>query len=112
MRASAQTPVNFELRREAGNVAFEGTFKEGFGAGQFTFASNPAYVATLRSLGVNFEDGNRDDQRFLMMALLDVSTSFIRSMQAENYRESGEKYLSMRIFRVTPELVRELPALG
>jgi len=112
MRGSAQTPVNFELRREAGNVAFEGTFKNGFGAGQFTFTPNPNYVSQLRNLGVTFEDNDRDDEQYLTMALLDVSTAYIRSMQAEGYRESGDKYLAFRIFKVTPELVRELRSLG
>lgn len=113
IRSSTQTPVSFELRREAGTVAFEGTFKDGFGAGQFTFTPNPAYAATLRSLGVSFDDDNRDDDsRLLTMAMLDVSTAFIRSMQAEGYRVSADKYLSMRIFHVTPELVRELRGLG
>jgi hypothetical protein len=112
LRATQQTPVSFSLRREAGNANFEGTFKDGFGAGQFTFNANPAYVATLRTLGVTFEEADHDEQKFLTMALLDVSTSFIQSMQAEGYRVSGEKYLEMRIFRITPDLVRELRGLG
>ncbi len=112
MRAATQTPVTFQLPREAGNIAFEGTFKDGFGAGQFTFTPNQNYIASLRSLGVTFEDSDRDDQQLMTMAMLDVSTAFIRSMQAEGYRVSAEKYLSMRIFHVTPELVRELRSLG
>ena len=112
MRATTQTPVTFQLARDAGIVAFEGTFKNGFGAGQFTFTPNQNYIASLRSLGVTFEESDHGDNQLLTMALLDVSTPFIRSMQAEGYRVSAEKYLSMRIFRVTPELVRELRSLG
>jgi hypothetical protein len=111
-RATTQTPVTFQLAREAGNLAFEGTFKDGFGAGQFTFTPNQNYIASLRTLGATFEDSDHDDQQLMTMALLDVSTTFIRSMQAEGYRVSADKYLSMRIFRVTPELVRELRSLG
>ena len=112
LRAASQTPVAFQLAREAGTVAFEGTFKDGFGAGQFTFTPSQTYVATLRSLGATFEESDHDDSSLLTMAMLDVSTPFIRSMQAEGYRVSAERYLSMRIFRVTPELVRELRSLG
>ena len=112
MRATTQTPVTFQLARDAGTAAFEGTFKNGFGAGQFTFTPSATYAATLRSLGVTFEDSDHDDSEQLTMAMLDVSTAFIRSMQAEGYHVSAEKYLSMRIFRVTPELVRELRSLG
>ena len=112
IRATTQTPVAFHLVREAGTVAFEGTFKNGFGAGQFTFTPSQTYVATLRTLGATFEESDHDDSQMLTMAMLDVSTSFIRAVQAEGYRVSAERYLSMRIFRVTPELVRELRSLG
>lgn len=112
LRATTQTPVAFTLHREAGDVAFEGTFKDGFGAGQFTFTPNHNYAATLRNLGVNYEDADRDDDHLLTMALLDVSTDYIRSMQGAGYHESAEKYLSMRIFSVTPELVQQFRSLG
>ncbi len=110
-RANVQTPVKFELRREAGTASFEGTFKEGFGAGQFSFTPNSEYISTLRALGAGFED-TADDEDLLIYATLDVSTAFIRSMQAEGYREPADTYLQMRIFKVTPELVRELRGLG
>lgn len=112
IQSSTQTPVTFTLQREAGTVAFEGTFKQGFGAGQFTFTPNRDYEATLQRLGATFEDRDRDDSHLLTMAMLNVSTAYIRSMQAEGYRETADKYLSMRIFRVTPELIHELRSLG
>lgn len=118
MAAATMTPVQFELRREAGNTAFEGTFRNGKGAGQFTFTGNRAYFDTLRSLGVDTTlDGrkkkNRDeDETLFALALHDVSTAFIRSMQAEGFKVSLEKYLQMRIFDITPEYVREMRSLG
>ena len=113
LRATTQTPATFELKREAGRIALEGTFKNGFGAGQFTFNENPNYIATLRNLGVTFEESDHDGDEMLTMTMLDVSTDFIRSLQAEGYRGlSGEKYVAMRIFKVTPELIRELRSLG
>ena len=113
LRATTQTAATFELKREAGHIAFEGTFRNGFGAGQFTFNENPNYIATLRNLGVTFEESDHDDDEMLTMTMLDVSTDFIRSLQAEGYRGlSGEKYVAMRIFKVTPELIRELRSLG
>ena len=36
--------VKFELRREAGTLAFEGAFRDGRGAGLFTFAPRAAYI--------------------------------------------------------------------
>ncbi|HSP35983.1 MAG TPA: hypothetical protein VLU46_16855 [Thermoanaerobaculia bacterium] len=112
--AAVQPPVNFQLRREAGSIAFEGTFKNGIGAGQFTFTPSSDYAATLRSLGVTFRKDGDDpvDRNLLTMTLLDVSTAYIRSMQAEGFRETAEKYVEMRIFKVTPEYVRAMRAAG
>jgi hypothetical protein len=118
VNAAAQTPVTFSLRREAGTVNFEGTFKGGFGAGQFAFTANPAYIETIRNLGISVEPkktkhlGKPVDERLMFLAINDVSTNFIRSMIAEGYRVSLDDYLQFRIFRVTPELVRELRTLG
>ena len=44
--------------------------------------------------------------------MLDVSTSYIRSMQAEGYRETLHRYMQMRIFNVTPEFIHELKDAG
>lgn len=117
INAAAQTPVQFQLRSEAGTVDFEGVFRGGDGAGHFTFSPNAAYVNTLRSLGLDFEkargrkDRNEEDELF-SLALHDVSTDFIRSMRAEGFDVSLDKYVSMRIFDVTPEYIREMRGLG
>jgi len=118
IRSAAQVPVNFALRAEAGTVNFEGTFKDGFGAGQFSFTSNPAFLDSVRALGVSTEpkkarhrDRDADEQLF-HYAVSGVSTAFIRSMQGEGYHVSLDEYAAFRIFRVTPELVREFRALG
>lgn len=114
--ATTSTPVRFELRREAGTVAFEGTFRKGNGAGQFAFTPNRNYANTIRSLGVAFDlerdDEDDDDDHLFALALHDVSTDFIRSMQAAGYKVSLEKYMAFRIFNVTPEYVREMASLG
>ena len=111
------TPVRFELRREAGTVAFDGTFRNGKGAGHFTFRQNAAFIQTLEGLGVELDLGSRrhdetEEETLFALALHDVSSAFIRSMQAEGYRVSLDKYLAMRIFRVTPEYIREMRSLG
>jgi hypothetical protein len=114
--ALSETPVHFRLEREAGTVAFEGSFKMRDGVGHFVFTPNAAYLTAIRNLGVSTDDleskADRTDETLFELALLDVSTSYIRSMQAEGYRETARKYMEMRIFRVTPELVRELRSLG
>jgi len=116
INATTMTPVQFVIDREAGKATFDGTFRNGHGAGQFAFTGNPAYPDTIRKLGVKFDldrDNSQDEQETLFtLTLFDVSTAFIRSMQAEGYRETLEKYLTMRIFDITPEYIREMRSLG
>ena len=116
IRSANSTPVQFAMNREAGNVSFEGTFKGGYGGGSFTFEPNPAYLSAIRSMGISTDGlvSKRDslDETLMSLAIHDVSTAYIRSMQALGYRESLDKYLAMRIFRVTPELIGEFRTLG
>lgn len=119
IRAAGAAPVRFELRREAGDAVFEGSFRNGKGAGHFTFTPNPRYFDAVRALGVETASRkgrasrDRDEESHLFaLALHDVSTAFIRSMIAEGYRVSLDDYLSMRIFDVTPEYIREMRSLG
>lgn len=113
------TPVQFRLVRDAGTLSFEGTFKAGLGAGQLVFTANPSYIGQLKALGVAFEMEERrearrsDEQHLFELAALDVSISFIRSMQSAGYdHESLERYVEMRIFNVTPALVQQFQAAG
>lgn len=112
--ATTMTPVQFEMRREAGNIRYEGTFRNGKGAGQFTFTGNRAYIDAVRALGVAFDlkHERTDEEDLFSLALHDVSTSFIKTMQAEGFKVSLEKYLTMRIFDITPEYIREMRNLG
>lgn len=117
--AATMTPVQFQMRREAGNIAFEGTFRRGKGAGQFTFTPNRGYIDAVRALGVPFDlqHHNRrrehtEEEDLFALALHDVSTAFIKQMQAEGFKVSLEKYLEMRIFDITPEYIREMRSLG
>jgi hypothetical protein len=108
---SHQGDVKFELRREAGVIAFDGSFRDGEGVGHFVFTPDASYASKLRSMGVRSDD-DVDDEKLLSLALHDVSTDFIRAMRREGYDEPLDHYVSMRIFRVTPELVSELRSLG
>lgn len=118
INAATMTPVRFEMRREAGNAVFEGTFRNGKGAGQFTFTPNPAFLDTIRSMGIDTKREKRrhrewdEEEELFALAIHDVSTAFIKSMIAEGYRVTLEEYLTMRIFDITPEYIREMRNLG
>jgi hypothetical protein len=114
IRSAEVAPVRFALNREAGSISFEGTFRQGYGGGQFYFTPERKYLDAIRSMGVEMGDLTDEpvDEALLHLAQQDVSTSYIRGMQAEGYRLTLETYLAMRIHRVTPDLVRELRSLG
>jgi len=118
IQTTTRTDAQFELRREAGTIAFEGSFRNGRGAGQFTFTPSPTYVAALRKLNLRIEDLDDDDsaesieEHQFFFASLDVSTEFIRAMQAAGFPGDMEAYMQMRLFGVSPERVREMRALG
>lgn len=109
----SETPVHFQLVREAGTIAFEGLFKMRQGSGHFSFAPNDNYLALLRSLGVEIDDSKHtDEERLFDAAVFDISTTFIKELQHLGYRLPMSKYEELRIFRVTPALIRDLRDLG
>src|SRR5437762_12432938 len=111
IKASSETPVHFTLNRDAGVIDFTGSFEAGEGVGRFAFTPSSSYSTTLRSLGVSSEDALDDDKLF-SLAMHDVSTAFIRDMQALGYRENLESYVRFRIHGVSTDFVRELRGLG
>ncbi|HEX7707509.1 MAG TPA: hypothetical protein VF701_13725 [Thermoanaerobaculia bacterium] len=116
VHSTVAKPVEFQLRSDAGIVTFDGTFRNGKGSGHFVFDSNPGFVRELRALGVSLDDQKgrtrTEEEALFPLAIHDVSVAFIRSMQAEGYRTTLDKYVAMRIFRVTPEFIREMRSLG
>jgi hypothetical protein len=113
LESKTRVPVRFEVRREAGTVEFEGTMREGRGGGDFSFASHPEYLETLRSMGLRFRSKDEDvEHELLSLTMFDVSTEFIRSMRDIGYDEPLERYVEFRIFGVDPGYVREMRRVG
>src|SRR6187551_3614282 len=52
VRSATRTPVHFTMRREAGTIEFDGTFRDEQGGGDFAFTPNPEYPGMLRKLGL------------------------------------------------------------
>ena len=113
VESPTRVEVQFELRRDAGRFVFDGTFKNGHGAGEYTFTANPEYARQLRALGVDVSSAKlEDDEQLYYMAMFDVSTDFIRSMRKLGYDESLDMYQQFRIFDVDPEYVQAMAAVG
>jgi hypothetical protein len=107
MSAGASS-VSFTLERDAGRLSFEGTFRAGEGAGHFTFAPRPEFVAAMRGLGYAL-----DDEKLYSMAVLDVSRQFVRELDTLGYsRLDLDDLVSLRIHGATPDFVREMQSLG
>src|ERR1051325_11447640 len=107
---AAETPVKFDMVRDAGTIHFSGTFADGDGVGRFTFEPNRNYESTLHSLNVSGTIDDDDD--LFSLAMHDVSTAFIRDMQSLGYRENLDQYIAFRIHGVSPQFVRDLRGLG
>ena len=77
--------VKFEMRREAGTLGFEGSFRDGRGAGLFSFTPRDAYTNEMRRLGYN------DDLplwRRFQLAVHDVGPRYINALKAEGFGTS------------------------
>ncbi len=114
--SASQTPVQFQLRRDAGVIAFDGVFKSGNGAGQFRFTPNANYAGELRKLGLELDLGERrkrsDEDELFTLAIVDLSPAYIQAMRAEGFNVSLDDYVGMRAVGVTTAYVRDLQAMG
>src|SRR4029077_1704614 len=106
LNAATETPVSFTLARDAGSIAMTGSFQSGEGVGRFTFTPSPSYGQTLRALGVGIDEELTDEHLF-SLAMMDVSTAFIREMQALGYSESLSQYTAFLIHGVNAAFVRD-----
>jgi hypothetical protein len=114
LQATSSTPVNLKLDRDAGTLTLEGTFKNGDGAGQFTFTPNRSYENALKAIGIDFDldsDRSKDDQLF-SLAVVDVSLAYAQAMKALFPDTSLHDLRRMRAVGVTPEYVRALRSSG
>jgi hypothetical protein len=111
--SSSQTPVAFELQREAGRVRFEGSFRDGKGSGHFEFIPDAGYASRLEAAGARIGAGSIEPSKQLLMLMLDITSSRIREMGELGYTSmSLEQVVSSGIFRVTPKMVREFRDAG
>ena len=112
--------VRFEMRREAGTLSFEGSFRDGRGAGLFTFAPRNEYTSEMRRLGYN------DDLplwRRYQLAVHDVGPRYINALKAEGFPGTGapgqdnarltlDEVQRAKTHGVTIEYIKEIKAQG
>jgi len=100
--------VNFELRRAAGTIAFEGRVGDATGAGHYQFTPNDAFNRDMQSLGYSpFKD-----ELLLVFAINDFSPQTIRDLRAMGYQPTQHEVEEIAIFKITPEFLREMSQIG
>ncbi len=105
---SSAANVQFELRRAAGTVWFEGRVANGTGAGHYHFTPNDSFVRDMDSLGYR----GFNDEQLLLFAVHDFSAQTIRDLRAMGYQPTQRQVEELAIFRITPDLLREFARLG
>src|SRR5262249_42223865 len=102
--------LKFELRREAGNIAFEGAFRDGRGAGLFVFTPRAAFTAEMKAIGYS------DDLplwRRYQLAFHDVGPKYIKALGAEGYTKlSLDAVQRARTHGVTIDYIKSLKGEG
>ena len=99
------SPVHFELRRDAGTMSFDGRFRDGYGSGKFSFASSADYVSGMKQLGYS----GLDQEQLFAFAIHDVSRQFVKDMADVGYKNlSTDDLMAFRIHGVSPEFARAM----
>jgi hypothetical protein len=110
--ATTQTPVEFQLRSEAGTVLFEGVFKEDFGAGQFRFTPDPRYAEAVQRLGLTIAADTKrtEEDELFTLAMWNVSIDYIKSMLNLFPKATFRDIRRARGVDVTPEYIAQIRA--
>jgi hypothetical protein len=99
--------VKFAVVRDAGRFDCDGYLNQGQGAGFFRFTPEAKFVASMRALGF---DGIDENKQFAM-AVHDVTVEYARQMKAHDLTNlDTDKLLAFRIFNITQQFIRDLRA--
>jgi hypothetical protein len=100
--------TQFTLTRDAGTFEFEGTLRDGAGAGLYQFSANPSYAQEMKALGFGGVAGKQ-----IHFAMHDVSLKFARDMKNENLQGlDADQLLAFRIHGVTLAMVQRVRGAG
>ncbi|OAV43350.1 M56 family metallopeptidase [Lewinella sp. 4G2] len=85
---------DFTLQREAGTLKMRGVFEGNEGAGTFSFAADPKFLAMLDSRGY----GPYKEQEQLLFFMADMNETYLDYIDEQGYRPSRQKLIEMAIF--------------
>lgn len=102
--------LKFELRREAGTLLFDGAFRDGRGAGLFTFAPRAEFTNEMKRLGYT-ED--LPPWRRYQLAMQDVGPRFINALKSEGFDKLAfDQITRARNHGITIDYIRAMKAEG
>jgi hypothetical protein len=101
--------VEFQLRRDPGDLNFEGWFKDGHGAGHFVFVPNANFSSELTKRGFAAPSA---EQQF-MLAVHGVDLAYVDELRQQGYQQPTlDELVRLGTHGVRLEYVRELRTLG
>jgi hypothetical protein len=106
---SANSPVRFQLVRDAGTFSFEGEVRDAHGTGFFTFVPDTHFPQQLAARG--YERPTADQQFWL--ALHDIGYALLDELRADGFdRPSVAQLVVMGMHGANLEYIRSLKAAG
>lgn len=106
---SPKANVNFNVVRQAGTFACEGYFREGKGAGFWTFTPSQSFISAMRDRGY----GNLTEEDLLRAATHNLTTNLIEDLKSLGYdRLEFKQLLRASSHTITPEFIREMQSAG
>src|SRR5258707_5664252 len=101
--------VQFQLKRDAGTLNFEGWFKDGNGSGHFTFAPDRSFATQLSAQGY----GSPSDEQLLSLAMSDTCFALINELKTQGYeRPTLDQLVAIGNHGVSVEYVQWLKSYG
>ena len=101
---SADGPIQFSLRRDAGRIDFTGTVRDGRASGDFTFMPSADFVSGMSRLG--YSGLSTDDVwRFTMH---DVSRDYVSDYKTAGYQLDTSDLIKSRIHGATPAFAQQI----
>jgi len=108
--STAGGQVKFQIKRDAGTFDCDGWFKDGRGAGLFTFVPNRGFVAELNRRGIS---GSLTDEQLFQFAHADMGLAFLNELKAQNYDTPNlDQLVRMSEHGVRLDFLKGLKALG
>lgn len=107
--SSVKTTVNFNLVRDAGTFSCEGYFRDGRGAGFWTFTPSRAFLSAMRTRGYD----NLSGEDLLRAAFHNLTVKFIEELKGAGYDHlSFDELVRAAGHDVTASYIREMRSAG